>query len=96
MNGRNENTATISVIIVAYNSASCLRECIQSVLAQEKVAVEVIVVDNASVDDTTKVVRDFGGEVSLIVNPDNRGFGRGCNQGFAASSGQTPHRRPRP
>lgn len=88
MNGRNEKTATISVIIVAYNSASCLRECIQSVLAQEKVPVEVIVVDNASGDDTVNVVRGFGDKVKLIANQDNQGFGRGCNQGFAASSGQ--------
>ncbi|MEI2726451.1 MAG: glycosyltransferase family 2 protein [Verrucomicrobiota bacterium] len=78
---------TVTVIIVTYNSASCIRECLASVIAQTNVTAEIIVVDNASQDDTVNVVRSFGENVKLVVNPDNVGFGRGCNQGFAISSG---------
>ncbi len=88
MRNSNESSTTVSVIIVTYNSASCIRECVISVLAQTDTAAEIIVVDNASADDTANVVRSFGGDVNLIANRDNIGFGRGCNQGFAASHGR--------
>ncbi|MFO1515050.1 MAG: glycosyltransferase family 2 protein [Verrucomicrobiota bacterium] len=83
-----ESPDQVSVIVVTYNSASCIRACLESVLAQQGVTVEIAVVDNASQDDTVGVVRDFGTRVNLMANQDNAGFGRGCNQGFAASSGQ--------
>ena len=51
-------------------------------------AVELIVVDNLSKDDTLAIVRTFGPKVKLIANQNNIGFGGGCNQGFAASTGQ--------
>ncbi len=79
---------TVSVIVVTYNSASCIRACLESVLAQQNVAVEIIVVDNASQDDTVNQVCRFGTKVNLMANKENVGFGRGCNQGFKSSSGQ--------
>jgi hypothetical protein len=76
----------VSVIIVTYNSARCIRQCLASVFAQTGVAVECIVVDNASADDTVSATKDFN--VRLFANRDNIGYGRGNNQGFAAASGR--------
>jgi GT2 family glycosyltransferase len=45
-------TVDISVIIVTFNSADCIAACVESVLAQDDVSFELIVVDNASADDT--------------------------------------------
>jgi GT2 family glycosyltransferase len=78
----------VSVIVVAFNSAPCIKECLNSVLGQQDARFEVIVVDNASADDTVGVVRGMGGGIRLLTNEENVGFGRGCNQGFAASRGR--------
>lgn len=77
----------VSVIIVTYNSASCIAECLRSLQAQRGVQTEVIVVDNASADNTLEAVRALGPGVRLIASKENFGFGRGCNQGFAQSTG---------
>lgn len=76
----------LSVIIVAYNSADCINACVESALAQSGVAFEVIVVDNASTDDTLKRLKGF--DCRVIASPENLGFGRGCNLGFSHSSGR--------
>lgn len=76
----------ISIIIVAFNSADCIVACVESVLAQTGIAFEVIVVDNASKDDT--VARLAGLDSRVISSKENLGFGRGNNLGFAASSGR--------
>jgi GT2 family glycosyltransferase len=78
----------ISSIIVTYNSAPCITACVRSLLGQEGVRAELIVVDNASVDDTVRVVRNLGASLHLIANRENVGFGRACNQAFAASQGR--------
>jgi glycosyltransferase involved in cell wall biosynthesis len=48
----------ISVIIVTYNSGRCIDACLESVLSQKGADFEVIVVDNASSDDTLLKVRN--------------------------------------
>jgi GT2 family glycosyltransferase len=78
----------VSVIVVTWNSASYIKECLVSILGQEGVVAELILVDNASADETVPVVRDIGGDIQLVVNNENVGFGRACNQGFGASRGK--------
>ena len=76
-------TPDVSVIIVSYNTRELLRECIESILCEQGdgLAVEVIVVDNASADGSAAMVAERFPQVRLIANPDNRGFGAACNQG---------------
>ncbi len=77
----------VSVISVSYNSAEYIGQCLASVRGQKGVQIEIIVVDNASVDDTAASVRRTDAGSRLILNRKNVGFGRACNQGFAASQG---------
>jgi N-acetylglucosaminyl-diphospho-decaprenol L-rhamnosyltransferase len=79
-------TVDISVIIVTFNSADCIAACVESVLAQSDISFEIIVVDNASKDDTLAKLKELNCRV--IPSAENLGFGRGCNLGFAASSGR--------
>lgn len=65
----------VSVIVVTYNSAHCVGHA----LAAAPPAAELIVVDNASSDDTIEQARKF--PCRLIANDRNRGFGAACNQG---------------
>jgi GT2 family glycosyltransferase len=78
----------VSIITVTYRSAECIAECINSVLRQEGVKLEMIIVDNASSDDTAKTLRGFTGQIKFLQNHDNVGFGRACNQGFVESKGR--------
>lgn len=81
-------TPDVSVIVITYNSAPCIRQCLDSVLAQKGPSFEIIVLDNVSADDTVKVVQGMAAGIRLLVNTENVGFGRGCNQAFAESSGR--------
>jgi GT2 family glycosyltransferase len=78
----------VSVIIVAYNSASSINDCLKSVAEQQDVNREIMVIDNASSDQSVNVVRTSPAKPILIENRENVGFGRACNQGFAASKGR--------
>jgi len=77
----------ISVVIVTYNSAGQIEDCLASLGRQTGVSFETIVVDNASQDDSLARARKFK-RVQIIASPENLGFGRGCNLGFAASTGR--------
>ena len=79
----------LSVIIVNYNVAFFLEQCLQSVrFASERFPVEVIVVDNNSRDNSVSLVEERFPEVKLIANKDNRGFSKANNQGIEESSGE--------
>ena len=82
-----ESNVEISVITVTYNSAECIGTSLNALREQQGVRAEIIVIDNASSDNTVSVVRSLAG-VKLLANRDNVGFGRGCNQGFEASRGR--------
>ncbi len=69
-----------SLILVSYNSATVLPQC----LASLPEGLEVLVVDNASRDDSRKIATDLGAQV--IALPENKGFGTGCNVGARAST----------
>ncbi|MEM9060162.1 MAG: glycosyltransferase family 2 protein [Pseudomonadota bacterium] len=71
--------ADVCVIIVAYNSAGVLAEAVSSVPD----GIPVIVVDNASTDDSAKIAAAAGARV--IDAGGNLGFGAGCNLGAAAA-----------
>ena len=67
-------------VIVTYNSADYAPAAVESCLRQ---GIEVVVVDNASTDDTVTRLQSLPG-LSIIANVTNAGFAGGVNQGFAA------------
>lgn len=80
----------VSVIIVNYHSAGQVIECINSIFEKTKgIAVEIIVVDNASGDEDVSILKDtFGKNITLIVSKENLGFGKANNLGAASASGK--------
>ncbi len=79
----------ISVVIVNYNSGLCLQNCIDS-LPENSENIEIIVVDNASTDQSlTLVEKNFQHlpRLQLIRNTKNLGFAAGNNIGIAKSVG---------
>jgi len=76
-----------SVIIVTYNSVPSISACLDSVL-QHTLGAEVIVVDNASTDETHAILSEYKDRVTSILNDENKGFSYACNQGIRASKGE--------
>lgn len=90
---RTEAHLDVSIIIPAYNQADLTQQCLQRVMASLPTdkSVEVIVVDNASSDDTPRVLEELARchpEVRVIRNAHNLLFARACNQGAAAARGK--------
>lgn len=77
----------ISVIIATYNRKDLLKQCLDSVCGQSFKDIEVIVVDNASKDDSAAMVKKCYPEVELICNTDNLLFSKAQNQGIISSKG---------
>ncbi|MDZ4799666.1 MAG: glycosyltransferase family 2 protein [Bryobacteraceae bacterium] len=69
------------IVIVTWNSEEVIGACLDACLPLS--AVEIVVIDNASVDRTVELARERKG-VKVIANMENRGFAAACNQGFAA------------
>jgi glycosyltransferase involved in cell wall biosynthesis len=77
---------TISVITPCYNGAAFLGMALNSVLAQTRPPVEVIVVDDGSTDDSASIAEGFGAPVRVLRQP-NRGESVARNRGIAEAVG---------
>jgi len=79
---------TLSVIVVNWNRKELLRACLASLLSQEGVQKEIIVVDNGSSDGSVQMLEQEFRSVKVIGNTVNLGFCAANNQGIAAASGE--------
>jgi hypothetical protein len=83
------NRPDLSVIIPMHNASATVAPVVQSFLAVDKASVEVIVVDDASTDDSVARVAALGRpEVVLERFEDNRGAGIARNLGFERATGR--------
>jgi N-acetylglucosaminyl-diphospho-decaprenol L-rhamnosyltransferase len=76
----------IGVVVVTHASAATIEACLFRLLAARDVF-RVVVIDNASPDDTAERVARMAmrdARLSLVVNDENRGFSAACNQGATA------------
>ena len=79
----------VSVVIPVYNRATAVRRAIESVLRQTYQNFEIIVIDDASTDDTVASVRSIGDpRLTVIRHARNRGGSAARNTGIRASSGE--------
>lgn len=79
----------LSVLIVSYNTRDLLRNCLRSICQTlTDITYEIIVVDNASSDNSAEMIEAEFKQVSLIKNPQNVGFARANNQAIKNASGR--------
>src|SRR5579885_3621918 len=74
---------SIASVTVAYNGTAVLRRHLNSLRKQTRKLDEIIVVNNASTDDTMAVLRSEYPEVRVLEQPDNQGVGGGLATGLS-------------
>lgn len=84
--------AKVSTIIVSFKTKDLLKKCLTD-LKQEskKIALEIIVIDNASSDGTAEMLasmQESWKSLDVIINNENEGFAKACNQGIKRASGE--------
>lgn len=82
-------TASVSVIVPAYNAALTIAETLECIAAQNRRPLDVIVVDDGSKDDTASIARTFADRLSglKVVTVENGGVSRARNIAIAAARG---------
>jgi glycosyltransferase involved in cell wall biosynthesis len=79
----------LSVVIPTLNRAHLVCDAIESALSQRPGAVEVIVVDDGSTDDTAKLLEQrYGSRICLLSLPERRGAGAARNAGVRLATGE--------
>lgn len=73
----------VAAVVVAYNSGHVLTECVQSLRAAG--LGEIVVVDNASTDDSVAAAASAVPRIKVVTSPRNAGFGGGVNRGVATT-----------
>ncbi len=79
----------LSIIIVSYNTVKLTTDCIKSIYNSKlNFNFEIIVIDNASKDNSVEVIRNNWPEIILINNSENRLFAQANNQGARLAKGK--------
>lgn len=79
----------VSIVLPTYNGAKYLQQSIDSCLNQTYKNIELIIVDDGSMDDTPDIIKSYQDErIKCIRHKINRGLPRALNTGFAMATGE--------
>jgi glycosyltransferase involved in cell wall biosynthesis len=82
----------VSVVVITYNQERFIADCLDSILAQDYTALEIIVADDCSTDGTTAIVREYAarypGKLIPAIAEKNGGITQNCNNGLALCRGK--------
>lgn len=79
----------VSVVVVTYNSRADIATCIDAIYEHTRgVSYEIVVIDNASRDGSTQLVRERYPAVRVVARTTNVGLSAAINEGVAASTGR--------
>jgi len=86
---KTQNKPDISVILPVYNVEGYLKRCIDSILDHYSLDIEIIAVNDASTDNSLKVLNEYIGEcnITIINQPENRGAGYARNVALSKATG---------
>ncbi len=77
----------ISIVTVCYNSEATIRDCIESVLAQDYPDIEYLVVDGKSTDATMDIVAEYGDRIDHVISEPDQGIYDAMNKGIQTATG---------
>lgn len=78
----------VSIIIPTYNRASFISESIISVLNQSFDDLEIIIIDDGSIDNTSEIINKFSDKRIKYFYQSNRGIGAARNEGIRKAQGE--------
>lgn len=78
----------VSIVILNWNGKDIMQKCLPSVLATQYPNFEIIIVDNASTDDSVAWLRANYPQIKIHVEAENGGFSKGNNAGIALANGK--------
>lgn len=88
---RSKKESCVSIIMPTYNAASFISKAIESVLLQTYKNLELIIIDDASQDDTVSLIEEYkknDKRIKLLRNSSNSGSGYSRNRGIEAAEGR--------
>ncbi len=77
----------ITIITVVYNAEVYLRDCIESVLAQDYKDIEYILIDGASTDESYQIAKEYQNRLAVLISEPDRGMYDALNKGIALATG---------
>ena len=81
-------TPLVSIVVPVFNGARYLSESLDSLLRQSYSPVEILVLDDASTDETPVILEGYGDRIRVIRQAANRGIYANANDGIAAARGE--------
>lgn len=77
----------ISIVTVSYNAADTIKDTIESVLSQQNIDLEYVIIDGGSTDETISIIESYGDKIHYFKSEPDNGIYDGMNKGVAATTG---------
>lgn len=78
----------ISIIIATFNAGKTLKRCLESIGNQKSEAIELLVIDGDSKDNTLQIIKDYGSVIDYYCSEKDEGLYDAWNKGIHKASGQ--------
>ncbi|MDQ8004866.1 MAG: glycosyltransferase family 2 protein [Pedobacter sp.] len=78
----------VTIITVVYNAEKHLRDCIESVLAQNYPNIEYILIDGNSTDGTFQIAQEYQDRIAVLISESDKGMYDALNKGIALATGE--------
>nr|MBA3972084.1 glycosyltransferase [Bacteroidota bacterium] len=76
-----------SIITVCFNSSDTIESTIRSVVSQDHLNIQYIIIDGASTDNTLTIIEKFKEEISIIISEKDNGLYHAINKGILLATG---------
>ncbi|MFA5984263.1 MAG: glycosyltransferase family 2 protein [Methylococcaceae bacterium] len=88
MSANLNHKAVVSVITVVFNGEKYLEQTIQSVISQNYGAIEYIIIDGGSTDNSVNIIKRYAESISYWVSEPDNGIAEAMNKGIGAATGE--------
>lgn len=77
----------VTIVTVVYNNERYIADAVESVLAQDYLDLEYIIVDGQSTDNTLKIIKSYGDKIAKVITESDKGLYDAMNKGIRAATG---------